>query len=112
MSVSFVLNCEESFQFNISTTDVFILMYSDIDVNQLTELRKSQLVYKLSDEVILMSNITCILKKTSRVLTLHPIVMQIAAEMFREHTRSLIEKNIVEALSILKSRSKVVYEFL
>jgi hypothetical protein len=38
--------------------------------------------------------------------------MQIAATMFREHTRSLIEKNIVEALNILKSRSKVVYEFL
>lgn len=38
--------------------------------------------------------------------------MQMATEMFREHTRSVIEKNITEALSILKSRSKVVYVFL
>ncbi|CAL9130454.1 protein TIC110, chloroplastic-like [Musa acuminata AAA Group] len=56
------------------------LIGRDIEVKQLIELRESQLLYRLSD--------------------------QIAGEMFREHTRELVEENISSALSILKSRGK------
>ncbi|XP_042373930.1 protein TIC110, chloroplastic-like [Zingiber officinale] len=51
----------------------------DIDEKQLIDLRQSQLLYKLSD--------------------------QTAGEMFREHTRKLVEENISSALLILKSRT-------
>ncbi|XP_020093694.1 protein TIC110, chloroplastic [Ananas comosus] len=54
----------------------------NIDAKQLIDLRKAQLLYRLSDEI--------------------------AAEMFREHTRKLIEENISTALEILKSRTKAL----
>ncbi|OAY63919.1 Protein TIC110, chloroplastic, partial [Ananas comosus] len=56
----------------------------NIDAKQLIDLRKAQRLYRLSDEI--------------------------AAEMFREHTRKLIEENISTALEILKSRTKALYE--
>ncbi|KAJ6791978.1 protein TIC110, chloroplastic isoform X2 [Iris pallida] len=56
------------------------LIGRDMDAKQLIDLRKSQLLYRLSDEI--------------------------AADMFREHTRKLIEDNISRALDILKSRGK------
>ncbi|XP_051113246.1 protein TIC110, chloroplastic [Andrographis paniculata] len=52
----------------------------DITVDQLISLREAQLLYRLSDEL--------------------------AADMFREHTRKLVEKNISAALGVLKSRTK------
>lgn len=50
----------------------------DIGESQLIDVRSSQLLYRLSDEI--------------------------AAEMFREHTRKLAEENISTALDFLKSR--------
>ncbi|PKA59631.1 Protein TIC110, chloroplastic [Apostasia shenzhenica] len=50
----------------------------DIDSKQLIDLRSSQLLYRLSDEI--------------------------AAEMLREHMRKLAEENISVALDVLKSR--------
>ncbi|CAI0399640.1 unnamed protein product [Linum tenue] len=52
----------------------------DIDAEQLVNLRESQLSYKLSDEL--------------------------AEDLFRNHTRKLIEGNISVALDILKTRTK------
>ncbi|CAI9776508.1 unnamed protein product [Fraxinus pennsylvanica] len=52
----------------------------DVDVGQLICLREAQLMYRLSDEL--------------------------AEDMFREHTRKLLEQNISTALSILKSRTR------
>ncbi|GAB4824285.1 hypothetical protein Ancab_007172 [Ancistrocladus abbreviatus] len=52
----------------------------DVDVKQLVELRELQLSYRLSDEV--------------------------AEEMFKEHTRKLVEENISVALDMLKSRTR------
>ncbi|XP_072984067.1 protein TIC110, chloroplastic isoform X2 [Typha latifolia] len=54
----------------------------DIEAQQLIELRKAQVLYKLSDEI--------------------------AAEMLREHTRKLVEENVTAALDILKSRTKAL----
>ncbi|KAF4387446.1 hypothetical protein F8388_011594 [Cannabis sativa] len=53
---------------------------TDISVEQLFSLREAQLLYKLSDE--------------------H------AGDLFREHTRKLIEKHISSALTLLKSRTR------
>ncbi|KAF9594954.1 hypothetical protein IFM89_035524 [Coptis chinensis] len=50
----------------------------DVDERELISLREAQLQYQLSDEL--------------------------AADMFREHTRTLVEQNISTALDILKSR--------
>ncbi|CAN6304736.1 unnamed protein product [Urochloa humidicola] len=50
----------------------------DLDIDTLIDVRRAQLAYKLSDEI--------------------------AAEMFREHVKKLIEENISSALDILKSR--------
>ncbi|KAL2488562.1 protein TIC [Forsythia ovata] len=52
----------------------------DVDVLQLVGLREAQLMYRLSDEL--------------------------AEDMFREHTRKLVEQNISTALNILKSRTR------
>ncbi|XP_022868428.1 protein TIC110, chloroplastic [Olea europaea var. sylvestris] len=52
----------------------------DVDVSQLVGLREAQLMYRLSDEL--------------------------AEDMFREHTRKLVEQNISTALSALKSRTR------
>ncbi|KAG0472685.1 hypothetical protein HPP92_014542 [Vanilla planifolia] len=54
----------------------------DIDEKQLIDLRTSQLLYRLSDEI--------------------------AAEMFRGHTRKLAEDNVSAALDILKSRTNAM----
>lgn len=54
----------------------------DIEEKQLIDLRESQLLYKLSDEL--------------------------AAEMFKDRVRKLVEENISAALDILKSRTKAV----
>lgn len=54
----------------------------DVDVNQLVSLREAQLSCLLSDEL--------------------------AEDMFKEHTRKLVEENISTALSILKSRTRAV----
>ncbi|KAH6814210.1 translocon at the inner envelope membrane of chloroplasts 110 [Perilla frutescens var. frutescens] len=54
----------------------------DVDVSQLISLREAQLLYRLSD--------------------------QLAEDMFREHTRKLVEQSISAALSVLKSRTKAV----
>lgn len=54
----------------------------DIEEKQLIELREAQNLYKLSDEI--------------------------AADMFREHARKLVEENISKALDILKSRTKAI----
>jgi hypothetical protein len=35
---------------------------------------------------------------------------QIAADMFKEHAKKLIQENISSALDILKSRNKATYE--
>ncbi|CAA6660590.1 unnamed protein product [Spirodela intermedia] len=56
------------------------LIGRDIDGTQLINLRQTQLLYRLSDEI--------------------------AGEMFREHTRKLAEENISSALDILKSRTR------
>ncbi|CAA2951299.1 Protein TIC110, chloroplastic [Olea europaea subsp. europaea] len=52
----------------------------DVDLGQLISLREAQLMYRLSDELV--------------------------EDMFRKHTRKLLEQNISTALSILKSRSR------
>ncbi|KAH6837073.1 translocon at the inner envelope membrane of chloroplasts 110 [Perilla frutescens var. hirtella] len=54
----------------------------DVDASQLISLREAQLLYRLSD--------------------------QLAEDMFREHTRKLVEQSISAALSVLKSRNKTV----
>ncbi|KAH6766065.1 translocon at the inner envelope membrane of chloroplasts 110 [Perilla frutescens var. hirtella] len=54
----------------------------DVDASQLISLREAQLLYRLSD--------------------------QLAEDMFREHTRKLVEQSISAALSVLKSRTKTV----
>lgn len=54
----------------------------DVDASQLISLREAQLLYRLSD--------------------------QLAEDMFREHTRKLVERSISAALSVLKSRTKAV----
>ncbi|GFP97345.1 protein tic110 chloroplastic [Phtheirospermum japonicum] len=54
----------------------------DVDVKELISLRETQLLYRLSDEL--------------------------AEDMFREHTRKLVEQNLSAALSGLKSRAKAV----
>lgn len=54
----------------------------DLDASQLISLREAQLLYRLSD--------------------------QLAEDMFREHTRKLVERSISAALSVLKSRTKAV----
>ncbi|EPS69416.1 hypothetical protein M569_05346 [Genlisea aurea] len=54
----------------------------DVDASQLIRIREAQLSYRLSDEV--------------------------AADMFREHVRKLVEKNISASLNILKSRTKTM----
>ncbi|KAL8531252.1 hypothetical protein ACS0TY_008035 [Phlomoides rotata] len=54
----------------------------DFDVSQLISLREAQLLYRLSDEI--------------------------AEDMFREHTRKLVEQNISAAVSLLKSRTRVI----
>ncbi|KAL6967787.1 hypothetical protein U1Q18_033596 [Sarracenia purpurea var. burkii] len=56
----------------------------DVDVEQLVSLREAQLLYRLSDEL--------------------------AEDMFREHTRKLVDENISTALSKLKSRTRGVRE--
>ncbi|CAM8961327.1 unnamed protein product [Rhodiola kirilowii] len=52
----------------------------DLDLDQLIDLRKKQLMYSLSDEL--------------------------AEEMFKAHARKLVEENITSALAILKSRAR------
>ena len=37
--------------------------------------------------------------------------MQLAEDTFREHTRKLVEDNISKALSLLKSRTRSVYDY-
>lgn len=54
----------------------------DVDAEYLVRLREEQLSYRLSDAL--------------------------AEDLFREHTRKLVEQNIVTALSILKSRTRAV----
>lgn len=54
----------------------------DVDVETLISLREKQKLYKLSDEL--------------------------AEELFRNHTRKLVEENISAALSTLKSRTRAV----
>lgn len=58
----------------------------DLNVDQLISLREAQLLYRLSDEI--------------------------AADMFREHTRKLAERNISAALTVLKSRTKETREVI
>ncbi|KAL3653199.1 hypothetical protein CASFOL_002880 [Castilleja foliolosa] len=58
------------------------LLYLYVDVKELISLRETQLLYKLSDEL--------------------------AEDMFREHTRKLVEQNLSAALSGLKSRARAV----
>ncbi|KAF4396748.1 hypothetical protein F8388_004716 [Cannabis sativa] len=55
----------------------------DISVEQLFSLREAQLLYRLSDEHV--------------------------ADLFREHTRKLIEKHISSALTLLKSKTRATY---
>lgn len=52
----------------------------DVNVKELISLREAQVQYRLSDEL--------------------------AADMFREHTRKLVEENISTALAVLKSRTR------
>ncbi|KAL3625836.1 hypothetical protein CASFOL_030365 [Castilleja foliolosa] len=54
----------------------------DVDVKELISLRETQHLYRLSDEL--------------------------AEDMFREHTRKLVEQNLSAALSGLKSRARAV----
>lgn len=54
----------------------------DLDVHQLIDLRDGQLSFRLSDEL--------------------------ASDMFRGHTRKLVEENISAALEVLKSRGRAV----
>uniref|UniRef100_J3N3N2 Uncharacterized protein n=2 Tax=Oryza brachyantha TaxID=4533 RepID=J3N3N2_ORYBR len=51
-----------------------------LDIGTLIEVRRAQLAYKLSDEI--------------------------AAEMFREHAKKLVQENITPAVDIIKSRTK------
>ncbi|BAH94946.1 Os10g0492000, partial [Oryza sativa Japonica Group] len=51
-----------------------------LDIGTLIEVRRAQLAYKLSDEI--------------------------AAEMFKEHAKKLVQENISSALDIVKSRTK------
>ncbi|KAF0906553.1 hypothetical protein E2562_011533 [Oryza meyeriana var. granulata] len=51
-----------------------------LDIGTLIEVRRAQLAYKLSDEI--------------------------AAEMFREHAKKLVQENISSAVDIIKSRAK------
>ncbi|KAG8387928.1 hypothetical protein BUALT_Bualt02G0072300 [Buddleja alternifolia] len=67
-------NAQRLYAFKIGTVS------QDVDVTQLVNLRESQLLYRLSDEL--------------------------AEDMFREHTRKLVELNISAALSVLKSRTR------
>ncbi|XXG39938.1 hypothetical protein AAC387_Pa01g0770 [Persea americana] len=60
------------------------LIGRDVDEKQLIDLREAQLLYRLSDEI--------------------------AAAMFKEKTRKLVEENISAALDILKSRTRGVRE--
>ncbi|KAF0906555.1 hypothetical protein E2562_011535 [Oryza meyeriana var. granulata] len=55
-----------------------------LDIGTLIEVRRAQLAYKLSDEI--------------------------AAEMFREHAKKLVEENISSALNNLNNRAQVVDE--
>nr|DAD24411.1 TPA_asm: hypothetical protein HUJ06_025875 [Nelumbo nucifera] len=55
---------------------------SDIDEKQLRSLREAQFLYRLSDEL--------------------------AIDMFRDHTRKIVEGNLSRALEILKSRTRAV----
>uniref|UniRef100_J3N3N4 Uncharacterized protein n=2 Tax=Oryza brachyantha TaxID=4533 RepID=J3N3N4_ORYBR len=55
-----------------------------LDIGTLIEVRRAQLAYKLSDEI--------------------------AAEMFREHAKKLLEENISSALDNLNNRTQVVDE--
>nr|XP_034921321.1 protein TIC110, chloroplastic-like isoform X1 [Populus alba] len=55
----------------------------DIDVEQLVNLRQAQISYRLSDKL--------------------------AEDLFRQHTRKLIEENISAALDRLKSRTRTVF---
>nr|ABG66163.1 IAP100, putative, expressed [Oryza sativa Japonica Group] len=55
-----------------------------LDIGTLIEVRRSQLAYKLSDEI--------------------------ASEMFREHAKKLVEENISTALNNLNNRTQVVEE--
>ena len=45
-------------------------------------------------------------------VTIYPDLnfFQIAADMFKEHAKKLIQENISSALDILKSRNKATYE--
>ena len=84
----------------------------DIDVEQLFNLRQAQISYRLSDKV------------PSQLLIDGPFVFwflicslcgmlcfwQLAEDLFREHTRKLIEENISAALERLKSRTRTVYD--
>ncbi|RYR46825.1 hypothetical protein Ahy_A07g032664 isoform A [Arachis hypogaea] len=54
----------------------------DINAGQLVALREAQILYRLSDEV--------------------------AGNLFREHTRKLVEENITTAIGVLKSRTRGV----
>lgn len=60
------------------------LIDKDVEEKQLINLREAQLLYRLSDEI--------------------------AADMFREQTRKLVEESIATALDILKSRTRAVRE--
>jgi hypothetical protein len=64
--------------YNIFNFD--ILFSLGLDIGTLIEVRRAQLAYKLSDEI--------------------------AAEMFKEHAKKLVQENISSALDIVKSRTK------
>ncbi|KAF4374764.1 hypothetical protein F8388_020285 [Cannabis sativa] len=59
---------------------------SDISVKQLFSFREAQFLYRLSDEHV--------------------------ADLFREHTRKLIEKHISSARTLLKSKTRATYTLL
>uniref|UniRef100_A0A803PMF5 Helicase/UvrB N-terminal domain-containing protein n=1 Tax=Cannabis sativa TaxID=3483 RepID=A0A803PMF5_CANSA len=58
----------------------------DISVEQLFSFREAQFLYRLSDEHV--------------------------ADLFREHTRKLIEKHISSARTLLKSKIRAMYTLL
>ncbi|KAL5224915.1 hypothetical protein ABZP36_011554 [Zizania latifolia] len=64
------------------TDSQFSMHWLGLDIGTLIEVRRAQLAYKLSDEI--------------------------AAEMFREHAKKLVQEHISSALDILKSRTKAV----
>ncbi|KAB5512899.1 hypothetical protein DKX38_029927 [Salix brachista] len=66
----------------LSNMFVFFSFQIDIDLEQLVSLRQAQISYRLSDEL--------------------------AEDLFRQHTRKLVEKNISAALDRLKSRTRTV----